>query len=566
VEEAIRMLAEYVVFSIAIGARTHDARMLEALPSVLEPFAVLSPLLDAIHNNAVATHRGQCECHYEFARARWIEVLTKLDAATGTEMQHIEAISNAVAYAIGMMEAQLGMASATSWAERLDRDPYQKVSALRLRRIVRLEQGDWPGADRYRRQAEVLALQQRTPQMFNSLLAVELAACLMARDLSGIQQVIEHMRPLAARCEGWVPHLIDAEASFHLVRGDLVSAKAGFERCIELSRFGADGFSLATAMWVAAQAGLAETLLAMDRPEEARALASAALEVCDARKIGSHAFDIVRVLALAEAKLGDVHAAPRLDALIDKQLQLGVTGLRLGLSYEARAQTALWSGDESAFEQYARLTAREYRYGAHSPLGARYERLVNEASRRGFHASSNLVDVAPTALDSNSLASDDVHSVVMRSMARARRTEERASAALHLVCDARAANEGHLYLTSATGLVLSASRGGTPPESLAARVGEYLAREQTRSADMEEMATGELLEDDVDSSNVRISGVTYELYLLSCLVGAVGTVAGVAAVVTGEASLRSATQGQLLTVLAAHLLQTGDSTGVRFEG
>jgi hypothetical protein len=555
VDEAIRLLAEYVVYAIAIGARTHDTQLLGSLPSILEPFAALSPILDAIWNNAIATARCYCDCHYEFACDRWNEVLAKLDAMSGTEMQHVEAIRNAVASGIGMTEAQMGMASATKWTARLDQDPYQKVTSFQLRRLVRLMQGDWSGADRWRRQAEVLSLQLRSPQMFKTLLAVDLTACIHARDLAGIQQAIEQMKPLAAKYPGWVAYVIYGEASFNLVRGDLAAAQAGFERCIELTQFDANGFSERVAMWVAGQAGLAETLLGLERAEEARASAGAALEICDARQIGSCAYDVARMLALAEAKLGKTGAAERLEATIARQLQRGVTGLHLGLSYEARALVALWTGDETGFQHYARLTAREYRYGAQSTLGARYDRLVNEASRYGLQVDSALSDFEPEAVvESSALAEDDVQSAVMRSMVGADRAEDRAKAALHLICDMRRAGAGHLYLAAGKSWVLGASRGEAPPENLDVIVSAYVTQEQNCSETMTAMATGNVLDDVPDASSTRIGDTDYQLLLLSCVVDGIGQVTGVAAVAKGPTSTRNVKQGQLLSALARQLV------------
>jgi len=86
----------------------------------------------------------------------------------------------------------------------------------------------------------------------------------------------------------------------------------------------------------------------------------------------------------------------RLDALIAAQTALGVTGLRLGVVYEARAEVALWAGDPAAFANFASLTAREYRHGSGCPLSARYERLTNEARRRGIQSSVTLDDFAST--------------------------------------------------------------------------------------------------------------------------------------------------------------------------
>jgi hypothetical protein len=565
VEEAIRYLAEFVACSIAIGAKTLNTPLLASLPALIEPFAPLSPVLGAIWQNSIATCESNCLCHYESACARWIEVLEKLDAATGSELQLLEPIRNAVAFAIGMLQSQFGLASAADWATRLDRDPQQKLSALYLRKIVRLEQGDWAGADRLRRQAEVAALQVRWTSMFDGLLTIEVAAHTQARDLAGLKDVIGRIEPLAARFPGWVPHLRDAEARFHLVRGDFAAAKAGFDHCIELTALDAQGRSSLMAVWVAAQAGRAEALLGLGSTQEARASAAAALATCDALGIGSHANDVVRVLALAEAGLGEfAAAAARLDALIAKQTAMGVTGLRLGLSYEARAQVAIGSGDEAAFDRYARLTAQEYRYGARCPIGVRYERLLNEARRRGLRAAAALPEIEQaTLVASAGSALADVPVAVATALEGAPDAQTRAQRALQLVCDARAARGGYLYLVRPEGLVLTAShRLADPPSSLTVQAREFFTSELERSETLTVIATRGELDDALDPvSLVEISGVAYDLLLLTCVVENAGRFAGVMAVAAGEQRVRNASEAQLLAAIAAHLIQAGDTTG-----
>jgi hypothetical protein len=566
VDEALRKLAEYVVYSIAISGRTLDAALVRSLPELIEPFVVLSPVLDAIWNNAIAASVSQCECRYEFARERWSDALAKLDAMNRNDASYIEAMSNAIAYAVGMMDAQLGRASATDSAARLDQDPFQRISALNLRKIVRLEQGDAKGADRLRRQAEVLSLQMRTPQMFKSLLTLELAAYEKARDLAGIALVIEQMKPLAARFPGWVPNLLCAQAGFDLVRGDNAAALLKYAECIERTRFDAHGRSINTQMWIVSQAGSAEALLNMERPEEARAAASAALTICEARQIGAQSFDLIRCLALAEAKLAEPRAAERLDALILQQDRLGTTGLRLGLSYEARARIAMWSGDASAFEHYAGLTAREYRHGARTSLGARYESLMNDAARRGLRAAVSLSDFAglSTNLDSSSLGSEELLTVVTRGLAGQRSAQERAQIALQMICAAHDASAGHLYVIAASGLVLGASHGAdTPTLQLAELVRQYAVQEQHREGAMDEMVTGELESELTLAPTVQVGAVRYELLPLNSVVDGVSTLAGVAALPAKDARVRSEKQLRLLDALATHLLQSGDSSGAR---
>jgi hypothetical protein len=396
VDEAIPLLAEYVAFSIAVGSRTMDGAILTTLPGLLEPFTALSPILEALWQNAIAS----CECavtaQYDQARDRWLAVLAKLEKVSGAELQHVESIRNAIAFGVGILEASFGLASAARWAELMEHNPYHRLSALNLRKVVRLEQGDWNGAERLRRQAELLALQARSPQMFYFSLTIEISAHAHARDLLGVKQIIARYEELAAEYECWVPFLRDAQARFQLLRGDFAAARASFEQCIALTALDEQHHSRMLLVWVSAQAGLAESLLALDCVEQARASAQSALALCEELEIGSQANELVRALAVAEAKQADFAAASqRIERLIERQLALGASGLRLGLSYETRALIAIWQGDLAAFERYARLTAREYRYGAGSPLGTRYARLMHEARRYGVRPVEDIASVSP---------------------------------------------------------------------------------------------------------------------------------------------------------------------------
>jgi hypothetical protein len=569
VDEAIKLLAEFVAVSIAIGARLLDVELLESLPPVLEPFAPLSPILDAIWNNALACAESQSDCRYDAARDRWVEVLRKLDALSSSELEHLDKVRNAVAYAVGLMEAQLGLPTATSYAARLEQDPYQRLSALQLRKIVRLEQGDWVGAERLRREAEVLSLQLRTLNMFNALVFVELGVYAMASDLPGLQQCLDQLRLMAAKNARWDASLLCAEGYFEAVRGDFAAAIGKFEDCCARTQPRADGKTPAMAIWIASCAGLAEAQLYSGRPERAREHARTTLAFCEQRQITSVSGEVTRVLALAEATLGEyAPAIARLEALIAGQKAAGVTGPRVGTNYEARARIAIWNEDEAAFEQYSRLAANEYRRGAHSPLAVRYERLVNEALRAGFHATAELSDFEPsTMLESSSADMPDVQTTVLRAMTGAQRREERAKRALRLLCEARAAIGGHLYLVGQEHPQLVASYGPVGnPENLADFVREYLAQEQSRAETMTEIATGTLLaEIEAPQSTVSAGGSEYELLLLTCVLEGSGIVAGVAAVAKGERRVHYIKQTQLLNTLAAHLIQSGDAVGTRFE-
>ena len=401
--------------------------------------------------------------------------------------------------------------------------------------------------------------------MFKTLLPVELAAYANNRDLIGVTHVIEQLKPLAARFPAWQANLLVAEASFHVVRGDYEAAKVKFEQCIERTRFGDDEHSPQLAMWIAAQAGLAECLFGLGRYDEARNTASSALRICDSRQIVAAAFELVRTLALSEATLGDAGAAERLDKLIAVQNELGATGLRMGLSYEARARVAILCGDSAAFEQFAELTAREYRHGARTALAARYERLLNEAARSGMRSRIGFRDFEALAgADTGAIGSEELLTVITRSMASSRSADERMQLALKMVCAAHGASVGHLYLITPAGLLLRASHGAESPSlELAQRVTRYISDKQQRSEDMDDMVTGELQQDDALTSLIQASGVSYELLPLGCVVESISTLAGVAVVEVAETRVRNQKQAQLLNALATNLLQTGDSPGLR---
>ena len=557
VQEGIRLLAEYVVCSIAIGGRSMDADLLEGLPALLEPFVPLSPLIEAIWHNALAMVETTCHCQFERAAVRWAEVHEKLGKVQVAEMTYVWAIRNAIAYGLGMLEAANGSAGALRWAEYLDQDPYQKVSAMYLRKVIRLQQGDWQGAEQYSRQAELTALHSKTAQMFSYMLPIELEAHSYARDLAGVKDVIDRLQPLAARYPGWLPYLRQAEAQFDLIRGDYLAAESGFEQCIELIRDSAGQRTLSRAVWVTAHCGLCETLLALNRPEEARKLANTMLARCHELDVQQLSFELIRVLALAEARLGYFSSASvRLSNLIDRQIALGVSGLRLGLSYEARAQTAIWAEDKHAFEHYARLTGREYRHGAHSPLGARYESLINEARRRGFSAAIDLRDFSSTSQFLTSPTHiHEIQTAVRAALTESDRPEDRSKKALQLVCDASGSRGGHLYLVQSTEtLQLAASyQTPAPPPGLEEMVQTQLHRERDRSTETLTTLATSVVTEATTGYSVQLAGTVYELVLLRASVGNGAQVAAIAAVVSGEAKPKHPQRQQVYAAVAAQL-------------
>jgi hypothetical protein len=466
VDEAIKHLVLWVAVSIAIGARATDTRLIKSLPGLLEPFAPLSPIIDAIYQNAIATRQTSVDAQFFQARERWLGVIEKLNQVQGDALQHVDQIRCAIAFALGCLEAGRGFPGAEKWAHLLEADVLQQVSGMYLRKVACLQQGDWDGAERCRRAAELLALQANTPQMFASQM-IELNAHYMASDLAGVQQIGARVHSFANKYRGgWKPWSLLAQAYFHVLRGDPQAALEVVERGLALASPDSTDPDRALTAWPNLAGAYAQALVNAGRYEDARRYGERALaeaERLDIRTLD----DVVRALALALTRLGEYsQACARLQALIDRQLGLGVTGLHLGASYEARARIAIIANDQPAVETYARLTAEQYRHGRGSPLGARYEALMSEARSAGVVVLPSLSDfeIHTIGLTEVRTISSSAFAYVTSALRTVTDADQRSQRALRLICDAYSAESGHLYLIRHEhDLERTASQGPHPP-------------------------------------------------------------------------------------------------------
>ena len=565
-DEAIRLLVHYVAISIAIGSRSQNVVLVKSLPPLLEPFAPLAPGVDAILHNAMATREARAYAQPEKARKRWKDVFERLGQMTPDQVESLHVIRHAIASGIGSVESQMGLASATKWAELLESDQLQQIHALYIRKVVRLQQGDWDGAERFRRKAERLEISARARQMFTSSLMIEVAAHAMASDLTGLKQVIDRIEPLAAKFPGWVPYRHVAVGHFERIRGNLETSRHEYEIALERATPDAEDDARALPAYPPAAAGLVETLTAMGALEQALAFGEAALRTCTELDIGVTAHDLARATALADARLGNfVRAAERIDAVIREQQALGVTGLNLGASYEARARVAIWANDEAGVTEYGALTAREYRYGRGSPLGARYERLMAEASKVASAALPELTDIASTSAPFTIGTGQSQHSsletVVTQAMTGAETREARGRRALVILCGDGKADGGHLYLAGESGLYLAASVGDeeAPAELLEfataafERLGEFVTMTIAAGSDSSPSET-------TSTHFTTASGNTFEPVLLTCALPDPRH-AGVA-VLGYRKPPRRPLSPLLVSAVGAHLVRAGDTAGV----
>jgi hypothetical protein len=484
--EALRNLAGYVSCALAIAARRMDPQLMASLPGLLEPFAGLSPEIRMIWQVAIASELVVCRCQVEQARARLYSVYEELNALPADALQHRGYIKSALAYAIGASEVSLGIESAARWADELDADPLQAVNAMYLRKVLRLQRGDFEGADRFRRKAELLAMHSNATQMFTSTIVMELIVHGVSGDLLGIKQLSAQISTLAERNPCWAPYASLATGYFERLRGNPTSALEAFEQCLKRCPPNEQGHF--TFAWLFAEAGRVETLVDMDEPALAAALARKALSRC--RKCGVIALGqvLVRALALAEARLGHTdNAAELLDTCIDAARARGVTGLQLGALYEARTYVAIEARDTAEVERYARLTADEYGYNQGSSLGARCERLLEAAAAAAAQQEPTAWGAALLAPGGGTKTdrTSQLASEVTRAMAGSEAAEGRALRALRLLCEAHAAVAGHLYLASVEGVRLAATFGATAPDaSLTLLTARHLQADLQQRADV----------------------------------------------------------------------------------
>jgi hypothetical protein len=534
------------------------------LPGLLEPFAPLSPVVALMLSNTIATCQSRCRGQVEQARARNLDLHDRLGKITRAELAYVDVLRNAIAFAIGSLDARMGLSSATAWIELLEKDPLQQVNALLLRKILALQVGDAEGAERYRREAELLALQARVRQMFTTTVPTELAAHALAGDLSGVQQVKARILALADTYPGWRPYAELAEGLFQQLRGNLDAAYGAFERCVAMTAPDPDGRPRSIIAWPPAIAGCLETLVGLGRHEDARSRGEQALATCQTLGMGVLSHDISRALAMAEAKLGDyAKAVARLDGLIAAQKQMGVEGLILGASYEARARIAIWAGDEAALAEYAALTAREYRHGRRSPLGARWEQLMAEARRTSKRALSRLADFRSSRVVIGSATS--TAEMVSDSLRGSSTPQDRAQRTLQLLCDDRAATIGYLYLIGDPGLALAASQGSpAAPEGLLQYLDEYLERELSANGDQTAALSVEMMGSALHARPCFRdgAGVEHRLVLLTSVAGGVARHAGIAVFVEGARTQRPAGGAELVAALTTHLIEAGDARGI----
>jgi hypothetical protein len=454
-DEAIKLLAYFVAVSLAIAGRSLDHAIVLPLAALLEPFAVVSPAVHALWQSVL----GVCESRDNrvvAARGRFEQVYERMAQMNDQDVPGAKMIRAAAAFGVGIVDASLGIQSAERWADLLDDDPILRVNAMYLRKVVALQHGDWDAAERYRKKAEILAVQLAAPQMFTVMLPAELHAHVFAGDLLGVQQIADRMAALAESAPGWLPFRQLARAAFARLRGDLEEARAILERQLEDSDPHAANLLGGMLAWAPLAAAYVEVLSELGDDERAYSWGQYALQVFQDTAV-ENGWALERALALAEAKHDRAAAVARLNRVIEAQRALGVSGVHIGATYEAQLRVAIGAKDKAAIDQYAGLIAREYRHGLRSGLGARYERLAEEVERCGLSSIAHFSQLEPGAAGAPETASKSSWDFVADQLTSSSNSTERSQRALRLLCQAFGCDAGQLYQWIGDALQLTAS-------------------------------------------------------------------------------------------------------------
>ena len=459
-DEAIRLLARYVAVSLAAGIKGYDSQILLPLPSLVEPYVALSPLVYAVWQNTLATIESSRSCHVMQAHRRWLDVLDRLASqALGEQPAIVSLLRSAVVFGLCIIELRVGMRTATRWIDELEPNPMHAVNAMYLRKAMRLQHGDLAGAEECRRRAELLAVQSPYAPMFSSTLIVELSAHALIRDVQGVKQTRDRIRSLAARYPGWQPFDDLAEGHFQRLIGDLVRALGATERCLALAEPDASDPGRLTMAWPGAVSLKIELLTELGGTEEAIAFGEHALTQCAQLAIDVSAHGISRSLALAEAKAGQhERAALRVQKLIEEQQALGVEGTQLGASYEALVHIAAAARDKPAFQRFVQLALEQHHPGLGAALMARYAALLWNTKAEAPAKTVDFMSTHCVRSGGGGAPQRAADEKVEQALQPASSSTERAQRALELLCSAHEVTAGKLFLCQQLGLELAASQ------------------------------------------------------------------------------------------------------------
>jgi tetratricopeptide (TPR) repeat protein len=519
--DAVKGLVETVYAGAVYAAVIGDRVLLDSLPP-LAPFEPLSPAIAAI-NEAIKAQRMLIGALYEDSLELYVVRLDALEAganATTLTAAQIERSRLLLNYALGALRAGLGIKGALDNAKRLDELPHGQVLAASVRENYCVRRGNTRGAEQWRRQRELLQIQQKRPHALKLRQATQQIECSAhAEDLEETKRNLQLLEELSEIYPSATPYVHYARAEYQRLRGDYSAGLRHVRVALAATKPGMHP------VWPWAAGCEIECLRLLNRLEAAREVGDR--HVRDAAQAGMRVMrdHIETFLALVEGQLGDFQAATqRLDRGIEYREFYGMYGLNLGWSYEARAQVSLWMKDRESFERCLRSCAEHYQGGRDNPaLAARYEQLMQAA--RATWKGMEYIDMAaegPLSTIAQSINTNlQERTLMLHTLVGCKDRDERARMVLQQLLTTSNCNDGQLYLLRDGGVSLVAGSKGTP--EMQALVERLLGIDEDAA---ENTVTGD---DESELSTTAVQMFEFKPMLLTCFrdqeIATVGVVA-----------------------------------------
>jgi len=490
--QAVRALLQVSSYTGSVHLASFDRRKLRALVDNIEPFSVMNDrapqgswLLAHCFYDYMLGQLGDLRRHSERAleifrtdqKTPMDEVDRKMAIGGLLSMQALAAIVRAFPKRELAQLQQLGLR-------------FFEIAALQVSISYHRFRGEEERAAELDADAEMLFVQLGS--MFQLDVWQACASSLAYahnHDVHGLKRTIERLARLVEMGYSFEPLLEIARGEYYRERGDIEASRKALERALAATD---------PTIEIVLQPGrcaLAETVLVSGDAERARALAQEAYEKASDPETGRLPYEMraLRVLALAEAQLGDTAAAARrLEEAIQKASSPGFPSV-CGLLHEARAEVAAMDKDwlrlglnVAEMERWLRPTNNSALIGRIARLVERYIERRGDAGDAGGRELPTIAGAGavPSALSGETATVDTRISVqqASRVFQRCRTAEDRAELALRLLIESTDAAFGYLYLAGDDGeLTCSAPPGEDAGERVVEQLRAVLARETTPS-------------------------------------------------------------------------------------
>lgn len=543
-QEAMPFLAQAMSFMIPVAAPALDLPTLRKLPSVA-PLAELAPALRVVESlriGVIARVSGRLHLALRIYR-ELLDHLAKPDHG-GLQQTHAKYSLLQVSYATALIEAMMGLSDSLERAEQMAADPLLRVNAAVLLMVHALWQGDNQGGDAHRRNIEELRVRTGATATDQTHLLFQVAAYAAMEDLTRLKQMLVELAPLAEKYAGWAVVQVYATAECQRLRGDLESACASLAECLGWLRAGDHQ------LWALLAAAHIRVLSAGGDHAQAVLCGRGYLESARASELGwSAEHFIIAPLAIAQAKLGQTEAATEIAVAVRQALELGATGIPLGLLYEAQAYVALYLDHTNDYLELAQLCARELLRHNNRALAARVQRLKREAQLRASGSAGRLPPASGGLAEIKTRLSQCLHA------------SDRAALMLQLLAERSGATQGFLFQVAHTGIVCAATVGEPAYDAELHALVRRVIEAETHPQDEETtVGAGSLLPVDERAANFP----TYRRIVLNHRNDSGWWVTGVAVLRT-EADQVFTFPGDIVGQLSQLAQESGDVAGILVE-